>query len=233
MTIEVKDGETLVLLGASGSGKTTVLKMINKLVEPTSGTIKIDDVDINEIDLVSLRRMFGYAFQGVGLFPHMTVAKNISIVLQLDNKSKEECAERAFELLVAVNLDPRKYMNRMPDELSGGERQRVGVARALATNPKYLLMDEPFGALDAINRDAMQNELSQLRDAFKKTIVFVTHDIFEAIRLGDRIAVMNHGVLEQLGSVDEILNSPKTDYVKSLFQATRDQVSSFSKQVVT
>lgn len=227
ISFEVKEGETLVLLGSSGCGKTTTLKMINRLVDPTKGEIQVDEQNILECDRIQLRRSIGYVFQQIGLFPHMTVGENISIVMRLENKSLSQQISRAKELLEIVNLDSNIYVNRYPDELSGGQQQRVGVARALASNPKYLLMDEPFAALDAINRDALQSELVELRNRLQKTIIFVTHDIFEALRLGDRIAVMNRGKIEQIGSGKELVQFPKTDFVKMLFQKPIQQLTRF------
>jgi len=231
VSFDVFEGETLVLLGSSGCGKTTTLKMINRLVESSSGDIEVDGQNIKSFDPVQLRRLIGYVFQGVGLFPHMTVEENVSIVLRLEKKSLKERQQRASELLDMVNLKPDTFARRYPDELSGGQRQRVGVARSLASNPKYLLMDEPFGALDAINRDAMQEEMIQLNERIKKTIVFVTHDIFEAIRIGHRIAVINKGRVEQIGPASELVNNPATDFVRSLFQKPRDQLNQFVEQI--
>ncbi len=217
VSFEVNAGETLVLLGSSGSGKTTTLKMINRLIEPTSGVIEINGQRTDELNVVELRRSIGYVFQGIGLFPHLTVEENITIVLKLNKVFKKEQKEQAWEFLNLVNLDPDEFACRYPSELSGGQQQRVGVARALITQSNILLMDEPFGALDAINRDALQREVLNIKNKLKKTIVFVTHDIFEALRLGDRIAVINDGRLEQIGVKQEILKNPATDYVHQLF----------------
>ena len=227
VSFTVKEGNTLVLLGSSGCGKTTILKMINRLIEPTSGTIEIDGENILKHDPIELRRSIGYVFQGIGLFPHMTVGENICIVLELKKIGKTQREKRSKELLELVNLSPDIFIERYPDELSGGQRQRVGVARALANNPKYLLMDEPFGALDAINRDALQEELIALRNRLQKTIIFVTHDIFEALRLGDEIAVMNKGNLEQIGPAIDLIRHPTTNFVRSLFQKPKEQLLQF------
>ncbi len=231
VSLTVPEGETLVLLGSSGCGKTTLLKMINRLVEPTSGEIQIDYRDIKSYDLVELRRLIGYVFQGIGLFPHMTVSQNISISLKLMGVSRANRGARAKELLELVNLNPNVYSGRFPDELSGGQKQRVGVARALATHPKYLLMDEPFGALDPINRDSIQEELAALKAKFPMTILFVTHDIFEAIRLGDVIGVMNKGRLEQIGTARELINYPQSPFVENLFQKPLHQLKRFQEEV--
>lgn len=218
ISFEINEGELLVILGSSGCGKTTTLKMINRLIEPSAGTIEIDGKNILSFDPVLLRRSIGYAFQEVGLFPHMTVEENVVIVLKLLKIPYKERIERAHELLTLVNLNPAEFRNRMIFELSGGQRQRVGVARALANNPRYLLMDEPFGALDAITRIALQDELMSLRSELNKTILFVTHDIFEAFRIADRIAIMHQGKLHQLGTKEEILENPATDYVHDIIQ---------------
>lgn len=232
VSFTVEEGETLVLLGSSGCGKTTTLKMINRLVDLTSGEIEIDGKSILDFDQVALRRSIGYAFQGIGLFPHMTVEENISIVLRLNQVPLEQRQKRAYELLQTINLDPKEFAERLPRELSGGQKQRVGVARALAGDPKCLLMDEPFGALDAINRDALQSELIDLRTRLNKTIVFVTHDIFEALRLGDRIAVMNAGKLEQIGKKDELINKPATEFVRDLFQKPAKQINKYAEDLI-
>jgi len=231
VSLTVPEGQTLVLLGSSGCGKTTLLKMINRLIDPSQGEIQIDGQNIDHYDPVELRRIIGYTFQGVGLFPHMTVTENISIALRLMKQPLAKRIARANELLDIVNLNPDVYADRYPGELSGGQQQRVGVARAMATHPKYLLMDEPFGALDAINRDAMQEELKGLRERFSVTIIFVTHDIFEAIHIGDLIAVMNKGQLEQIGSARELIGKPKTDFVNHLFQKPLSQLSRITQKI--
>jgi len=218
ISLEINEGELLVILGSSGSGKTTTLKMINRLIEPSAGTIEIDGKNIQSFDPVILRRSVGYAFQEVGLFPHMTVEENVVIVLKLLKISYKDRINKAHALLSLVNLDPEQFAKRMIFELSGGQRQRVGVARALANNPRYLLMDEPFGALDAITRISLQDELLDLRTELNKTILFVTHDIFEAFRIADRIAVMHQGRLHQVGTKEEILEKPATEYVHDIIQ---------------
>ena len=218
LSLEINDGELLVILGSSGSGKTTTLKMINRLVEPSSGIIEIDGKNNKSFDPVTLRLSIGYTFQQVGLFPHMSVEDNVTIVLKLLKIPYKDRLERAHELLKLMNLDPEKFAKRMICELSGGQQQRVGVARALANRPRYLLMDEPFGALDAITRISLQDELLRLHAKLHMTIVFVTHDIFEAFRLADRIVVMHQGKIHQVGSKDEIINHPATDFVHDLIQ---------------
>jgi osmoprotectant transport system ATP-binding protein len=227
LSLEVGDGETMVLLGSSGSGKTTTLKMINRLVEPTGGSVHVGQRDIVEISPIDLRRSIGYVFQGIGLFPHFSVEQNVSIIPRLLGWELERASQRTRELLELVGLDPRAYLDRYPDELSGGEQQRVGVARALAADPAYLLMDEPFGALDAVTRDVLQQELLMWKQRLGKTILFVTHDIFEALILGDRIGVMHEGRLEQLGSPRDVMRQPATDFVRELLAKPAQQLAAF------
>lgn len=224
VTLEVEDGETLVLLGSSGSGKTTLLKTVNRLVPPTEGTVRIDGNDTASMDPVALRRSIGYVFQGIGLFPHLSVERNVALVPRLLGWSATEQRARAWELLERVGLDPGLYAGRLPQQLSGGEQQRVGVARALAADPPHLLMDEPFGALDAVTRDELQRSLLDLRSGLKETILFVTHDIFEAIRLGDRVGVLHQGHLEQLSTPAELLREPGTPFVAQLVERAREQL---------
>jgi len=227
VSLDVREGETLVLLGSSGCGKTTLLKLTNRLLELTSGTIEVDGESIAGQDAVSLRRRIGYVFQGIGLFPHMTVEENVAMVPRLLGWPPPKRRERAHELLRIVGLDPATYAGRFPEELSGGQQQRVGVGRALAADPAYLLMDEPFGALDALTRDTLQHELLALKERLEKTIVFVTHDIFEALALGDRIAVLHAGRLEQIGTGGEILQDPATDFVRELFAKPAQQLAAY------
>jgi len=227
VSLDIRDGETLVLLGSSGCGKTTLLKLINRLLDLTSGTIEVDGKDIARQDPVALRRSIGYVFQEIGLFPHMTVEENVAVVPRLIGWPSQKRRERAHELLRIVGLDPDTYAGRFPEELSGGQQQRVGVARALAADPAYLLMDEPFGALDALTRDTLQHELLTLKQRLNKTIVFVTHDIFEALTLGDRIAVLHGGHLQQIGTKEEILQNPATDFVRELFTKPAQQLAAY------
>ncbi len=227
LSLTVEDGETMVLLGPSGCGKTTLLKMTNRLIEVSGGTVAIEGEDVARTDPVTLRRRIGYVFQGVGLFPHMTVAENISLVPRLLGWTATRREARARELLALVDLNPDTYADRFPDELSGGQSQRVGVARALAADPQYLLMDEPFGALDTVTRTTLQEEMLRLKSQLGKTIVFVTHDIFEALALGDRIAVLNQGRLEQVGAKEELIRNPASAFVASLFDAPRAQLRAF------
>jgi osmoprotectant transport system ATP-binding protein len=214
LSLEIKSGETVILVGPSGCGKTTSLKMINRLVEPTEGTISIDDRDTRTYDVNDLRRSIGYVIQQVGLFPHQTVAENIATVPRLLGWTKQRIAARVEELLELIALPPAEYARRLPSELSGGERQRVGVARALGADPNILLMDEPFGAIDPIARERLQNELLRLQSVVRKTIVFVTHDIDEAVKLGDRVALLSKGgVLEQFATPEELLANPQSEFV--------------------
>ncbi|MFN2608506.1 MAG: ABC transporter ATP-binding protein [Acidimicrobiales bacterium] len=212
--LEVAEGEVCMLIGPSGCGKTTTLKMINRLVEPTAGRIFLDGDDVTDIDPVVLRRRIGYVIQQVGLFPHQTVAENVATVCRLVGWDRARSRRRADELLELVGLDPSVYRARYPHQLSGGQRQRVGVARALGVDPPVLLMDEPFGAIDPIARDRLQGEFLRLQSAVRKTVVFVTHDLDEAVRLGDRVAVLRQGgVLEQYAPPAEVLGRPATPFV--------------------
>jgi osmoprotectant transport system ATP-binding protein len=216
VTMEIPAGEIVMLVGPSGCGKTTTMKMINRLIEPTNGRIFIGDDDVTQRDPDELRRHIGYVIQGAGLFPHLTVRDNISIVPRLLKWDKERIAARVDELLDLVNLEPAQYRDRYPRELSGGQQQRVGVARALAADPPVLLMDEPFGAVDPITRQRLQDELLRLQEELGKTIVFVTHDFDEAVKLGDRIAILQVGSeIVQYDTPEQILNNPANDFVRS------------------
>jgi osmoprotectant transport system ATP-binding protein len=216
LTLEVIRGEVLVLVGPSGCGKSTTLRLINRLIEPTSGRMFIDGEDVTEVNPSELRRKIGYVIQQVGLFPHRTIAENIATVPQLLGWSKEKIRARIDELLELVSMDPDTYRDRYPKELSGGQAQRIGVARALAADPEILLMDEPFGAIDPITRDRLQNEFLRLQKEVKKTIVFVTHDIDEAIKMGNRIAILREGSeVAQLDTPEAILAHPADEFVES------------------
>ncbi len=216
--LQVNEGEMITIVGTSGCGKTTAIKMVNELVLPDQGKILMDGEDISLMDKNKLRQSIGYAIQNNGLFPHMTVYENIAYVLNLKKENKEVIDKRVHELVGLLDLDV-SFLKRYPSQLSGGQQQRVGIARALAANPKLLLMDEPFGALDAITRVKLQKELKELQRKLKLTILFVTHDLQEAYLLGDRILIMNQGGIEQIGSYDEIVQRPKTDFVKELLNA--------------
>lgn len=227
LSLEVREGETLVLLGSSGSGKTTALKMVNRLIEPTTGSIILDGQNVFDRDPVSVRRSIGYVFQGIGLFPHLTIQENVAVVPRLLGWPSAQRDQRAQELLDLVGLPPHEYADRFPDELSGGQQQRVGVARALAADPDYLLMDEPFGALDALTRDTLEREVLNLKERLGKTIVFVTHDIFEALTIADRMAILHAGRLEQVGAKEEVLRHPAGDFVRQLLEQPARKAGEF------
>nr|WP_116758403.1 ABC transporter ATP-binding protein [Bacillus mobilis] len=212
--LEIKKGEFFVLIGPSGCGKTTTMKMINRLIETTEGSILIDGKDIQQYNINELRWNIGYVLQQIALFPHMTIAENIAVVPEMRKWSKEKTKARVDELLQMVGLDPDVYRDRMPDELSGGQKQRVGVVRALAANPKIVLMDEPFSALDPLSREQLQKDIVQLQKKIQKTIVFVTHDMQEALSLGDRICIMKEGKVVQLDTPEGIVHNPKNEFVE-------------------
>jgi osmoprotectant transport system ATP-binding protein len=216
LTLEIPAGKIIMLVGPSGCGKTTTLKMINRLIEPTEGRIVLGDEDVTDIDGDALRRRIGYVIQAGGLFPHMTVAANISIVPKMLGWTKERTAARVDELLELVSLDPAEYRNRYPRELSGGQQQRIGVARALAADPPVLLMDEPFGAVDPITRQRLQDELLHIQEEVQKTMVIVTHDFDEAVKLGDWIVVFNEGArIVQYDTPERILAEPANEFVEN------------------
>jgi osmoprotectant transport system ATP-binding protein len=220
VSMEIKAGEVVVLVGPSGCGKSTLLKMINRLIEPTGGRIRMGGEDVTDIDPVGLRRKVGYAIQSAGLFPHMTVAQNIALVPRMIGWSKARIRARTEELLDLVGLDPGEFHGRYPRQLSGGQQQRVGVARALAADPPVLLMDEPFGAVDPITREHLQDELIRLQHELRKTIVFVTHDFDEAIKIGDRIAVLRErSHIAQFDTPEAILTNPADDFVSGFVGA--------------
>lgn len=216
--LSIDKGEFVTVIGSSGSGKTTMLKMINGLLAPTLGTIYVDGKDIARENQTLLRRNIGYVIQGIGLFPHMNVRKNIAYVPELLNRRDKKRTARAVERLIEVVGLEHEMLERYPAELSGGQRQRIGIARALAANPEILLMDEPFGAVDEITRKMLQNEIARIHQTLGVTIVFITHDIKEALKLGTRILVMNKGKVEQDGTPEEITLSPATAFVKELVQ---------------
>ena len=221
LTFAVPAGEICVLVGPSGCGKTTTMKMVNRLIEPTDGRITIDGRDVTRIPAVELRRSIGYVIQQVGLFPHLTIGENVAVVPRLLRWKPDRVRDRADELLELVGL-PAAYRDRYPSELSGGERQRVGVARALAADPPVMLMDEPFGAVDPIRRERLQNEFLRLQDRVRKTIIFVTHDVDEAIKMGDRIAVLQRGgILAQYDTPAAVLANPASEFVERFVGADR------------
>ena len=225
LTLAVGAGEMLILLGGSGCGKTTTLKMINRLVEPTAGTVRLDGDDASAMPRHELRRRIGYVVQQGGLFPHMTVAENVGVTPSLMGWPPARIRARTDELLELVELDPAAVRDRCPADLSGGQQQRVGVARALAARPAFMLLDEPFGALDPLTRGRLQESLQGIRREIGLTAVFVTHDMVEALMLGDRIAVMDAGRLAQVGTPAELMARPATDYVRALMNAPRRQAA--------
>lgn len=231
VSLDVRAGEFIVLLGPSGSGKSTLLRTINRLVTPTGGTVHVDGRDVLACDSTLLRRSIGYVVQAVGLFPHMSVAQNIAIVPQLIGWEHARIYRRVDDLLTLVHLDPARYRHRFPRELSGGEAQRVGVARALAAEPRVLLMDEPFGAVDALVRLSLQDELRRIHQELGTTIFFVTHDIEEALRMADRIAVIRNGRIEQFDVPFTLLSRPATPYVEELL-GSRDALRRLSRLTV-
>lgn len=220
-SLEIQEGELVALIGPSGCGKTTTLRMVNRLEDPTSGRILVGGDDIATIDPVQLRRNMGYVIQEIALFPHMTVEDNICVVPSLQGWSKSKRRERANELLELVDMEPDEFRHRYPRELSGGQQQRIGVLRALAVDPDILLMDEPFGALDPLTREQLQEELKNLQERVQKTIIFVTHDMDEAIKLSDRVIMMREGKIIQAESPDEMLRNPADDFVREFIGTER------------
>lgn len=220
VSLDIKKGEFICIIGPSGCGKTTTMKMINRLIEPSNGKIYINNEDLLTQDAVKLRRKIGYVIQQIGLFPHMTIEENITLVPRLLKWTSDKKSKRAEELLSLVDM-PKDYLNRYPNELSGGQQQRIGVLRALAANPPLILMDEPFGALDPITRDSLQEEFKRLQRSLDKTIVFVTHDMDEAIKLADRIVIMKDGEVVQFDSPEEILRNPANEFVEDFIGRER------------
>lgn len=220
VSLDIKKGEFICIIGPSGCGKTTTMKMINRLIEPSNGKIYINNEDLLTQDAVKLRRKIGYVIQQIGLFPHMTIEENITLVPHLLKWTSDKKSKRAEELLSLVDM-PKDYLNRYPNELSGGQQQRIGVLRALAANPPLILMDEPFGALDPITRDSLQEEFKRLQRSLDKTIVFVTHDMDEAIKLADRIVIMKDGEVVQFDSPEEILRNPANEFVEDFIGRER------------
>ena len=221
MDLTINKGELVVLIGPSGCDKTTTLKMINRLIQPSSGKILIDGVNIMEQDVISLRRNIGYVIQQTGLFPHMTVEENIQVVPKLKKMPPEEIKRRTLAMMEMVGMDPEEFLHRYPIQLSGGQQQRIGVARAFATDPDIILMDEPFSALDPITRSQLQDELVELQGQLHKTIVFVTHDMDEAIKIADRICILNGGKILQYGTPEEILKNPAHGFVSEFVGKNR------------
>ena len=223
VSAEIESGEFITILGSSGCGKTTLLKLTNRLYDPDDGKIIVEGVDIKTVDPVELRRRLGYVIQQVGLFPHMTIKENITVIPSLMKWDKRRMDERADELLKLVGLEPAEFRDRYPHQLSGGQQQRIGLARALVLDPDIMLLDEPFGAIDAITRLNLQNELLRIQGSLGKTILFVTHDINEAFKMGNRVMVMNEGRLLQFDTPREIVQHPADAFVKSLIDSARTQ----------
>lgn len=221
VNLHIREGELVTLIGPSGSGKTTTMKMINRLIEPSGGTILINGKPVSAHNVVELRRNIGYVIQNIGLLPHMTLAENIAIVPKMQKWDKARYEARVDELLALVGLNPAQYRNRYPAELSGGQQQRIGVIRALAADPAIVLMDEPFSALDPISREQLQDEVLRLQQTLHKTIVFVTHDIDEAIKMGDRICIMNQGQIVQMDTPENILRHPADEFVSAFIGSKR------------
>ncbi|AXI67061.1 ABC transporter ATP-binding protein [Streptococcus suis] len=219
LTFDIQEGEFFVLIGPSGSGKTTTLKLINRLIEQTEGEVFFQGKRLKDFDLRELRLETGYVLQQIALFPNMTVAENIALIPEMKGLGKEETLTRTRELLTKVGLEPDSYLDRLPKDLSGGEKQRIGILRAIIANPKVLLMDEPFSALDPISKAQLQDLIKELHEEFKMTTVFVTHDMDEAVKLADRICLMQDGQVVQLGSPDEMRNHPANDFVKEFIRA--------------
>jgi len=225
VSLVVPTGKVLCLIGTSGCGKTTTMKMVNRLIEPTSGSVLLDGADVRDSDVIELRRSIGYVIQKGGLFPHMTIADNIGLLCELAGWDDERRRARVGELLELVNLPIDEFGTRFPKELSGGQRQRVGVARALAVDPPYILMDEPFGALDPITRAQLHEEFNQLQATVAKTIILVTHDMAEAFELGDRVALMDEGKILQIGTEDDFRERPANDFVASFLESHLGEAS--------
>ncbi|MFI3083456.1 ATP-binding cassette domain-containing protein [Streptococcus sp. 2022WUSS135] len=219
LTFDIQEGEFFVLIGPSGSGKTTTLKLINRLIEQTEGEVFFQGKRLKDFDLRELRLETGYVLQQIALFPNMRVAENIALIPEMKGLGKEETLTRTRELLTKVGLEPDSYLDRLPKDLSGGEKQRVSILRAIIANPKVLLMDEPFSALDPISKAQLQDLIKELHEEFKMTTVFVTHDMDEAVKLADRICLMQDGQVVQLGSPDELRNHPANDFVKEFIRA--------------
>lgn len=218
LSFEIKNGEFFVLVGPSGSGKTTTLKLINRLIEQTDGDIYFEDKRLKDYDLRELRLKTGYVLQQIALFPNLTVSENIALIPEMKNFDKKEIKEKTEDLLKKVGLDPKHYMNRLPKELSGGEKQRVGILRAIIANPKILLMDEPFSALDPISKVQLQDLIKTLHNEYKMTTVFVTHDMDEALKLADRICILQDGKVVQIATPKEMQDNPANDFVREFFK---------------
>lgn len=221
LSFDLEEGEICTLVGPSGCGKTTTLKMINRLIPMSSGKIIVDGHNISRLDTIELRRSIGYVIQDIGLFPNMTIAENIGVVPRMKGWDSDRITERVKRLLELVNLSPEEFMNRYPRELSGGQQQRIGLARGMAADPPIMLMDEPFGAIDPINREHLQNEFLSIQEKVKKTVVFVTHDIDEALKMGDKICLLKGGRLVQFNTPEKMLMEPANDFVRDFIGGDR------------
>ena len=221
VSLSIPKEQLVVIIGPSGCGKTTLMKLINRLEIPTSGEVYVEGKAISTIDAVELRKTIGYVIQRIGLFPHMTIERNAALVPKLKGWSKEKTTARIHELMTMVGLDPKQFLGKYPLELSGGQQQRIGVVRALAANPDIVLMDEPFSALDPISREQLQLEIKHLQEKIKKTIVFVTHDMDEALKIADMIVVMRDGMIEQVGTPTDLIENPNNDFVKNFIGIER------------
>lgn len=219
INLKIEEGELVTVLGTSGCGKTTLIKMINRIYEPDQGKILLSGVDIEKLDPIKLRQGIGYVIQQIGLFPHMTIYNNIATVPKILKWDKKKIDKRVTELLELINLDPEEFKNRYPAQLSGGQQQRVGLVRAMAANPSVMLLDEPFGAIDAINREKLQDELIKIHEQSNKTFIFVTHDINEAFKLGTKVLFMDKGKIVQYDTPEEIRKYPATEFVDSLIRS--------------
>src|SRR5699024_3557738 len=232
LSFDIEEGQFITILGSSGSGKTTTLKMVNRLIEPNSGQIEINDKEIKEYDVIELRRQIGYVVQQIGLFPHITIEKNIATVPELLGWEPEKIKERVTELMALIQLPYSEYANRYPKQLSGGQQQRIGVARALAANPQIMLLDEPFGSVDAITRKELQTQIKAIHaELDSKTFLFVTHDINEAFLLGDRVMIMDKGRIEQYDTPQNIIKNPKGAFVNSFLDTVREEESLWSELI--
>jgi osmoprotectant transport system ATP-binding protein len=230
VTFEANRGEIITLVGPSGCGKTTLLKMINRLVERDSGEIRVGNTDINQWNPIELRRGMGYVIQEIGLLPHLSIGENVGLVPRLKRWEDDKIQARTNEMLTMVGLNPKSDARRYPHELSGGQRQRVGVARALAADPQIVLMDEPFGALDPITREELQDEFLKLQQSLKKTIILVTHDIFEAVKMSSRVAIINEGKVEQLDAPKKIIQQPATEFVERFLGRHRETLRAYVRE---
>ena len=219
INLKIEEGELVTVLGTSGCGKTTLIKMINRIYEPTSGEILLSGKNVADLDPIKLRQGIGYVIQQIGLFPHMTIYNNIATVPKILKWDKKRIEKRVIELLEMVNLDPDEFKNRYPSQLSGGQQQRIGLIRAMAADPAVMLLDEPFGAIDAINRDKLQNELIKIHEKSKKTFIFVTHDINEAFKLGTKVLIMDKGKVIQYDTPDKIQLNPANEFVEKLIDS--------------